>query len=341
MSMSTKRMFRREGAALVDFYQDEVGGRCHIHIPAEWLQESVAINDSAQKEALREIATGAPGVPMGLYAFGGEAPAELLETLLDGIAAGSWRAPLMLLRFLDDPRVRPALSSAARHTPVEDLGNIVQALGLAGGHDACDVLRERMNEMLTDPQTFLPHAFSNYRASTLAITAAALLRLEPQALDAARVLVRLFEHPCALDRYSAVREATDVYRHELSTDAMRELRAGLRGLLESADDALLVAAAPTLAVRSFDIVHRRCMKVLNGPDHLLQTPAAMALARMPPPHTATALASLVRWVPHGVPLRLALTVASLVTPFVPETVAQDLARRGRTPMGTATTRPAG
>jgi hypothetical protein len=323
-----KRMFRREGTALIDEYQDELGQRRKIYFPRAALDEADIVDDSAREEALREIATGASDMSVDFRAFENEPPAMLLKILLQGIAAGSPRAPLMLLRFVDDPRVRPALSSAARAISADYLTNFVPALGLAGGHDACDVLRERLQELLTDPQIFLPNPFSIHRALGLASTAGALLRLDPQALDAARALLRLFEHPRAINRRSAVREAREVFRSELQTDAMRELRAGLDKLLDTSDLPLFVTAAPALAAEHFTVVHRRCMEILEGPDHELRLDAAVALTRVPTPHTAMALASLVRWVPHGAPLTLALHVAGLVAPFVDEAVARDLARRG-------------
>jgi hypothetical protein len=321
-------MFQREGTALIDAHKDETGQSYKIYFPRATLEGPSVVDTSARKEALHEIARGAPDIRVEYHEFWREAPVELLETLLQGVTAGSSRAPRMLLRFVDDPRVRPALSSAAKRIAVDYLPSFASALGCAGGYDACEVLRERLQEVLTAEQTFLPNSFSNSHAEALTYVAAALLRLDPQALDAARALLRLFEHPCAINRHSAVRAATEVLHAELQTDAMRELRAGLDKLLHTSDLQLFVTAAPTLAVEYFEVVHRRCLEILEGPDYELRTWAVVALTRIPSPYTATALASLVRWAPRGAPLSLALMAAGMVAPLLDEAVVRDLARRG-------------
>jgi hypothetical protein len=165
-------------------------------------------------------------------------------------------------------------------------------------------------------------------AGALVHVAAALLSLNPQQLPAARAVVQLLEHPREIIRRAAVREALQVARRGMLTDAMRELWGAIDKLMEAADAEIFLDVVPALRPDQIHIVLPRMGKLLNEGDNHVVHLAAHALTRVPSPYTAEALALLTRWISPERPLGLAMWVASVVAPLLSEQTIADLVCRG-------------
>ena len=296
--------------------------------PGLLLQMSDYFGDGLDEGALGghliELVTGKPGYLVGLYGYM-SVPFDRAPTrLVDELRLGRWTASRELVRYCADDTVHVALIDAVRRAPIDSLMHPARALGFVGGRGARVVLRDRLNEIVMISSTLPPFHFGE----SMEAVAAALLRLDPDATDAARALVDVFEHPNEDIRYAAVQDAASVFRRCLGSESMALLCAALRELKDAEDALMFLFGAPILAHDHFDVVHRRCREYLGSDDYEVRQWAAVALARIPAPASAEALATLAGWAPRGEPLGLALWVAALVWPLMSSTTAVELVRRG-------------
>jgi hypothetical protein len=134
-----KRPFVRRDGYLFDTYLLPNGKECTHQMPALLLDEPVTeeLRADARKAAASEhdLAHGA-----GLLRWDKDPSPETVAALLAGLRAGNFGAPSALLGYVDRPEVRPALIDAVRRIKPEHLANFAQAVGIAGGSGATDVL---------------------------------------------------------------------------------------------------------------------------------------------------------------------------------------------------------
>lgn len=322
-----KRQFRREGIYVIDRAEEPDEDYVYL-IPARMFGESEIVDEAGREETLRKIRSG---IDVGsIEEIGPELPQEeMLDVLIEGIGADNGSIALdAALRFRRHQRVQAALAAAVSRVPLGALPDFAQALGIAGGPDATATLRARLDEAMQQPACFAFARFNNPVAYSAIVAARSILRLEPDALDVAQILVRFFEHPCESNRRYAVTAAVDVCSRGGDTAAEEHAAAGLMKLLDSTDPQVFLRASPWLArVRGSDIVVK-CERFLYNEDKGLRSDAQHALSNMPPPSSAQALAAIARWVPHAAPLSLALQAAGTVRDLLATSVLVGVARRG-------------
>lgn len=318
-----KRAFERRNGLLIDHYLLPSGRQCTAQIPAQRVGEPLS---EEQLRGARESSKLGEDRRSGAYLLRQEPKTEAtLESLLVGLEAGNIAAPMGLLEYLDDPRVRPALVEAVRRAPSDSLGNFAQVVGLAGGPGAKEALRGRMEELLASPATFADSSFFNFAAGGAAVVAESLLRFDADDTAAAQCLRRLFTHPCAQNRVSTAMHAASAYRHELKTEAMQLLESMLRPLLDEPDTDLFFAALPALEKIEPQATTERCLELLDAEDELMAR-AANALLHLPLTQSAV-VPRLVEWISKQQAIRNALWVAFALGSLAPEDVRVDLVRR--------------
>jgi hypothetical protein len=257
------------------------------------------------------------------YPLRGDASPEVLEALLEGLRRFNWSAPLALLKFIDEPRVQPALVEAARECDASDLANFAQVIGLAGGPGAREVLTARIEELAARADTFADAAFFNDEAGALATAASALLGLQPDADLAADALLRLFDHPCRFNRRSAFQRVTSVVRRSSasSTHAMRKLTVALRAAEDDDDDELFLILLPSH--RPGDTSHRpRLERMLSHEESDIRQ-RCIGVFSEAPVLSAWSLARLRARLQDEPSLRLRLQIAATLAPLLDES---ELAR---------------
>lgn len=318
-----KRAFERREGLLIDRYVLPSGRECTAQIPAQRVGEPLS---DEQLRGARDSSKLRADRGSGAYVLSQEPKTEAtLESLLVGLDAGNIAAPMGLLKYLDDPRVRPALVGAVRRAPPDSLANFAQVVGFAGGPGARETLRARMEELLSSAATFEDSSFFNFTAGSAASIAEAILRLDADDTAAAQCLRRLFTHPCAANRRGATMCAASAYRHELKTEAMQLLESMLRPLLDEPDSDFFFAAFPALEKLEPQATTSRCLKLLDAEDELMAR-AANALLHLPLTQSAV-VPRLVEWISKQQAIRNALWVAFRLGSLAPEDVRVDLVRR--------------
>lgn len=106
--------------------------------------------------------------------------------------------------FQGDERVLPAIIKSISKCPDNDLGNYVGLLGLFGGKEAKEVLRERFYKLKDNPQTFIKGKNWNDLGFSLLYICETLLELEPDNIEAAECLARFARHPNSFNQEVAV-----------------------------------------------------------------------------------------------------------------------------------------
>ncbi|MCC6559569.1 MAG: hypothetical protein IT372_42165 [Polyangiaceae bacterium] len=246
------------------------------------------------------------------------------DDLLAQIDGELWGLSMDLLWYKADDRVRETLVEAVRRAHRINVFQPARALGFVGGRGAREVLAARLAELVDES----PEPVVDAAGEPLLSVAAALLRLDADATDAAMALIHLIHHADVQIRRLATRDAVSVFRRDPQTLSMSLLQEAFGQLLDVDDSRTFLDVAFVLARDHGDVVLKRCRGLLDGDDHELRQWAAVALARTPAPHTAEALAILASWAPRGEPLGLALWVASLVWPLMREIEMAELVRRG-------------
>ncbi|MCC6557834.1 MAG: hypothetical protein IT372_33220 [Polyangiaceae bacterium] len=281
-------------------------------------------DESRLREDLRHVVAGTHGYLVGLFDRFPRHRKRAPPRLLYELTMGRWTASRELVPYAADDAVRGVLIEAVRSVPAPFLMHPARALGFVGGQGAREVLQDRFHEIARIPR----ENAAPFLVEATEAVAAALLRIDPNATDAARALVSEFACEDEDVRYTAVQDAVSLLRPEILNAAMTVLASALSGLRESDDTLAFLFAAPALARAHFHEIRRRCAKYLDSDDLEVRQWAAVALARTPPPATAEALAILANWVPRGDPIGLALWVASLVWPFLEQDEIVQLLRRG-------------
>lgn len=315
-----KRPFERQGGVLSDRYRSHWGQECNALIPASRLGE---VSTEEELRLARESVAQPIDRHYGALALRTQTSHEALEALLTGLRAGNKAAPMPLLAYLDDPRVRPALIDSLRTTPLDSIANVAQVVGMAGGAGAKEGLRARLRELLGDRETFADSSFFNFQAGSAATVAQALLALDPDDAGAAECLHQLLAHPCARNRRDAARCISEAFRREMKTEAMRALESSLRTLLTSTDHEAFLAAAPGLLSLETNAVVARCLQLLRETNEL-SCSAAGVMSRRP---LAAAVPALLDWLGRHPDLQESLSIVAQLGALVPEALHRDLLRR--------------
>lgn len=171
-----------------------------------------------------------------------------LEELLEHSAAGRPAVAQPLMRYLSDPRVRPALLSLCMSAHPSRLRSVATALGKAGGAGAREALRSRLVELSGRSEPFLEDSFFNEEGAALCELSIALLRLDPESEEAANCLARLFAHPTLLNRQGSLRGTAELLKPTgvVRTRPYEFLREQLTTVAASDDPDSFVGCAPLL-----------------------------------------------------------------------------------------------
>jgi hypothetical protein len=286
-----------------------------------------ALPEDRRKELVSHLGTGSKVESSSIYALTGDSSREHLDGLLKSLQSGNISAPMALIQFLDDPRVQPALVEAMVRACPEGLANFAQVVGLVGGPGSRERLRERMMELRGSPETVQPADFHNWLAGSLQSVAEALLRLEPDAQDAAEALVGLLTHPCKSNRESATRVICDVLAREPSAQVREHLAQSLRPFLESADDAVFLVAAPSLLRTDTNRVLARLKHILASESEVLRACAVNVLAWAPGLLASRCLSLLATRVEEEESLRLSVQIVSILNALCPRGRVKSVATR--------------
>lgn len=319
----SKHSFDRDQGILREEYEDSTGKKHVMQIAAALVGEELGADDRSASLADIESPVAAQQF-RGVYALGQERSPEVLERLLAALEAGSEVAPNALLPYVGDSRVRPALLGAVARIPGEKLANFAQALALAGGEGAADVLRHRLDELANDPMTFRDDPFFNRRAGSLAVLAAGLLRLGSAVTVSAGTLVGLLGHACVGNRQFAAREAVDALQLTLQVEVRDLLRMSLVRFLDADDAQLFGTVARALIDAHLDHVLQRCESMLGSPYAEQRSAAVRVLGAMTDPGVATIL---LRHLPQEPELRVACSIVRALRDQVPVDLRTGIVRR--------------
>jgi hypothetical protein len=304
----TKRAFERKNGILSDRYVGDDGRQVCAQMPAAMLGEEPKPEERGRL-ITKFKSTDTAVAQQARYALHTEASAEHLDELLDAVKAGA-DPSLDLVKYVDDPRVRPAIVDAARRKDLAMPGNVYQVLGIVGGAGAAELLRDVVRDLLADAATFADDKFFNRHAGDLVTASRALLALDTDAIQAAEAIVRVIdEHPVKMNRESAAWSAAEALVEGSKTAAMIRLRKKLEILVDDDAPPFFFRAAPSLArERGRDLVERMA-RYLDNDDAAVRMSAFHALSQFPPPHHVAALRCLVEWFPRTRTTRETLSCA--------------------------------
>lgn len=309
----TKRPFDRKRGMLIDEYEDPPGQKRGSYLPASMYGEELAPED--RRHLLDRTAAG-KGTSFDLQ---DEKSPEYLDALLAGLGKQGWALPMALIRFLDDHRVQPALLDATEKARGRDLANFAQVVGMVGGPGSRELLRRRLAELAADAKTYEDDSFCNWLAGSLCTTACSLLQLDPDAMDAADALLRLFAHPCRHNRNSAFWHAAEVLesRRHVQTAPARRLSTALDAQLETADDELFLYLCDFFYPRHAKVVRQRLVSMLDQ-EAVETRGAAMRKLSQLPYGNGWALALIRDRLPTEKSLRLRVTITRMLGRLVPD-----------------------
>lgn len=326
MGDGKKRAFERKNGMLSDSYIGDDGKRVGAQMPAAMLGEEPT---SEERAALVErMKSEDPGRAQDArYALITNDSAAVLQGLLDAIDGGA-DPSLDLVKFVDDPRVRPAVLNAARRKDLASPGNVYQVLGMVGGGGAVDLLRGVVTDLSGRPETFQDDPFFNRQAGDLVTAARSLLQLDADATAAADAILRVVDdHPCKFNRESAAWSAAEAFRHGSSTDAMLRLKKKLDVLVDADDPKYFLRAAPVLLRERGMKVVERAARYLDDDSADTRRSAFHALSQMAPPYHVAALLRLVDWFPRAATTREAVRCVACLREILPLEARVDVARR--------------
>jgi hypothetical protein len=321
-----KRAFERKNGVLSDSYIGDDGKSVCSQMPAAMLGEEPTREErAALVQRMKSDDVGR--AQQARYALTTDKSAEVLDGLLAAIEGGA-DPSLELVKFVDDPRVRPAVVKAARRKNLGLAGNVYQVLGIVGGDGAADVLRDVIADLSTRPETFQDDKFFNRYAGELVIAARALLQLDADATAAAEAIVRVIDdHPCKFNRESAASSAVDAFRAGSSTDAMLRLKKKLDVLVDDENPTFFFRAASALVrERGMKLVDRAA-RYLDDDDANTRQSAFNALSNMSPPYHVAALHRLVEWFPRARTTRESIRGVGCLRDLLPLDVRVSVARR--------------
>jgi hypothetical protein len=118
-----------------------------------------------------------------------------------------------LLSFQDDERVLPAIIKSVSKCPDEDIGNYSGLLGILGGKEAKEVLKERFNRLKVNPQAFTKQTDWNDLGFSLLHLCEVLMEQEPDNLEVAECLCKLSNHPNSFNKEIALNRVVGFFKN--------------------------------------------------------------------------------------------------------------------------------
>jgi hypothetical protein len=317
-----KLAFDRIGAFLVN--PQGAGGEV-------WIHASLLGEEPSTEQRLAYISDVSSDDPArqhrGIATLGRKRSPEYLDALLHALGMNCAEAARVLVAFVDDPRVRPALVAALRSAPLNALHAFAGAAGAVGGEGARTALRERLAEATSTVGTPGSPLSSTDRDRIVVDLAKEILGLDPDDTDAAEHMAQALRRSSGFRRSTIVGDIVEVLRGDLQTVAMRTLGREIEELLHSEDMESFLAAATVLVRDDPQVVLTRCEAALFEHGSRYLHSAILALARIPFPFTGRALAALGRWVcERGEPIDMALWAAGLVHEILPAEVTEEILR---------------
>ncbi|HYV45971.1 MAG TPA: hypothetical protein VFA20_13975 [Myxococcaceae bacterium] len=204
-------------------------------------QRRKLMRSSAVEDPLRDAFSMALGPESELRS-------EALAIALRRIRAGDLRFSFVLGGFSEDRRVRKVALEALPRATGQDLVHLIKALSKMGGPGALDVLRRRFRQALRQ------------RDDVARVLAGALLRLDPQAKDAARFLASLLRSRDWRIRQPAASALRHSLNPHLKTEAMALLEAPIRQVLRERDWEAAFSMADAIWILAPDPFRRMCLQ---------------------------------------------------------------------------------
>jgi hypothetical protein len=301
-----KRAFERDGDTLVDRYVVEGSTKeTSTHFPRSVLLGVV--------KRRRPLAAPSP---------------TRVRRWVKRLLAGEWAALHDVVEHRDVPGVREALVAAAEG-PLSAAEIVTTALGQVGGVGAREVLRREVAALVKRPATFRAAKFTNTSARRLTTLARDVLRMDPEAVDAAAALVRLFKHPVPDNRMYSAWNAAELYAqwNAPRTKAHATLRDGLAPLLRTRDADVFVKVIPALWEMDPNATRARVARLLKHTDPWVRHEAAQQSLKARSPRTWELVAMVVAWLETEPSLRLVAEFANTTAHLVPAERLRDIVAR--------------
>lgn len=166
---------------------------------------------------------------------------------------------------------------------------------------------------------------------SLESVAAALLRLDADAVDAARALMALMDHPCERNRTGAMWQAAEALGHQpfLSTESALLIERSLATRFQADPSSVPVSCLPLLLQRHREEVVQYCDRLLGEADPRTRRDVLQALVTSGDWWCAMhAMRALVRWAREASDLDTVLLCVDHLGSLVPLDVVEQLAREG-------------
>jgi hypothetical protein len=245
---------------------------------------------------------------------------EALTLALRRIRAGDTRFAFCLGSFPEDRRVRQVALEALRHAPDTEIASVVEAIGTLGGPGSRSELEQRFRREVR-------RKLSPRRHEIVSALAGALLRLDPQAEDAARFLASALRNRSWRVRQSAARHLKNVLHPHLKTRAMALLQAPVRQLIKNRDWETAFIMADAIWVLAPEPFQKLCLKAIapgisHGPWASLG--AAELIRHDGPRH----LAEVLDWLRQRAAPDDSLSIAGMLGSALPESELVRLAKMG-------------
>lgn len=297
----TKRAFERDGTMLIDVYDAPSAGSGTMNMEASML---------------------GPREPEPTRAAPSEAQVAAWVVRL---RAGDWSATQEVYFHRGFAGVREALVAACDDALGEE-EYVTSTLSRVGGPGAREALSRRLTRLAATEATFTDAA-SVTRATKLAELARGALRLDPESMQAATALARLFAHPAPHARMFSAWKAAELFiaGPPPSTAAVDALSDALAPLVHDSDDDVFVKAFPALWWIARDEAVTRWRSLLRAESEWVRHEAVnMALQTR---GTIELLPAMLEWLAWEPSLRTAMSHASQLAPVAPPALVRDLMER--------------
>lgn len=256
---------------------------------------------------------------LGLY-HDPELQNEALTLALRRIREGDTRFAFCLRSFPEDRRVRQVALEALRYAPPNEIASVVEAIGTLGGPGSRSGLERRFHR---EVRRKLPPR-RNELARALA---GALLRLDPQAEDAARLLASGLRSHSWRVRQSAARHLKNVLNPHLKTSAMALLQAPVRQIVDERDWETAFIMADAIWLLAPEPFQHMCLEAIaqGAPHGPWASLGAAELIRHGGPRY---LAEVLDWLRHRASADDSLSIAGMLGSALPESELVRLAKKG-------------
>jgi hypothetical protein len=249
-----------------------------------------------------------------------------LDQLFARIDTDNWDAMYTIIERRSEPQVAEALAAYASKTMVPTSA-ACHLLGALGGPENRAALSRALLALTDLPMTFEKAANCNHAAQRAVSIAEAILKLDREAVEAADIIVRFFEHPTPYNRMWAVWKAADLYAESrsLRTPALERLGEKLRPMVRNPDPRVFIKAIPALmrfGEAEWRETRKRCKKLLRDRDDWLRLDTVHLLLRCPAPDFTL----LADWFKREPLARLRVEFAAQFAELLPVHTIEALAR---------------